>query len=130
MSEKKLKKIVFKSADLVPDLPENVEVDLGGKTYTARCPNDYEFYSLYTDFKKTSDPFGSDGVLPIVDILTSMFTLDDAKEIHHRLKGSYAQIDLIRDLQPAITAIFNHYEPLIKARSALIKKQLSDPKDH
>ena len=129
MVEKKIKKISYKTKDLVPDLPETVEIDVAGKTYTARCPNDYEFYVLYTELGKYSDSLlAGDSVVPVTELLVSVFSLEDARDLHKRLRGEEAKVDLFADLLPALEAIFDHYEPLIKARQAVIQKQMKAPK--
>lgn len=121
-----LKTLSYKTEDIEPGVPDPVEVEIGGNTFIARCPNDYEFYKKILPMLRAveADP----GSFDLELLLKSFFKPADAAEIDEVASGPDATISLLGELLPCLNALADHYQPLIEARFDKMKKSISGPK--
>jgi hypothetical protein len=120
-----MKKLEFKVADIEPTQTELIEVDLGGDTYVAHCPNDYEFIALQADARKMEvDPTSID----LIKIISAFFDTHDVELIDRRMRGSKPKIDLVGELIPCIHALMEYYKEQVMGRLEETQKKISAPK--
>lgn len=122
---REIKTLVYKTNDVEQYQPDPINVELGGRKYLARCPNDFEFVELMAQVKKLQiDPTD----LALREVLAAYFELHVVTAIVRNLRGVDATIDLTRDLLPALQALTDHYEPAVTARMEAMAKTLKAPK--
>lgn len=107
-----------KTLDFEPGETKPINVVLGGKNYTAYCPNDFEFAILMKQVGSIErDPLSVD----FEGLLDAFFTPSDAAAISRRCKGKPPEIDFIREVGPTFLALVEHYEPDVEARGKALE---------
>jgi len=125
MDDDGLKTLSYKTEDVEPGTPERVKVQLGEKTYVARCPTDYEFFKLVPALREAEQDPTSFNLTPLLE---AFFDKVDVKTIDQDASQSTASISLMGDIFPCLKALVDHYQPLIEARLNATKKSISGPK--
>lgn len=120
--EEELETLNFATVDIEPEQPKPIKVVLGGRTYVARCPNDYEFANMVKHLAYLQDNPSSFDIGPI---LKSFFDNSDASSIEKHCVGSDPSIRLIADLLPCLNALAEHYKPQIENRMKTVQKKVS-----
>jgi len=121
MSE--LKTLDFKKVDLEPDEAEPILVPLGESSYTAHCPNDYEFIALMGEVRKLQD---DPSAIDMIPIMSAFFHSHDVRVIDRKCRGG--EISFVGELGPALTALADHYRPAVEQRLQQVQKKITSPK--
>jgi hypothetical protein len=104
-----------------PPKAPSVKIELAGKEYIARCPNDYEFTQIWHQMAVLRDGDFMD--FDLHKMVAPFFAKNDYREIQIRMLGDEPDISLMEELLPAMDALSEYYMPYINDRGKTANRE-------
>lgn len=107
-------RFVYTTREIEPPKAPELEVELGGKTYLATCPNDYDFILIWRQMQDLQvNPYS----INLREILTGFFDPIKASEIDGRCRGGRNADISYDELLAAMNWLIEQYMPYVDDRS-------------